>query len=115
MSQLENYRRYVKIQTPIWQEAWFWILVGMVIFLLFVAVFLGWYCYYRRNMKDASRRFSFMFNTIKKQNQSSNEDDIKLKEISDALFIENEKLIVHYDKPLGTGVCSAVYRGLSQF
>uniref|UniRef100_A0A914EMM1 Protein kinase domain-containing protein n=1 Tax=Acrobeloides nanus TaxID=290746 RepID=A0A914EMM1_9BILA len=62
-------------------------------------------------MKNASRRFSFMFSTIKRQNQTSNEDDIEIKEISDALFIENEKLIVHYDKPLGTGVCSAVYRG----
>ena len=103
--------RYVKIKTPIWQEAWFWILVGIVIFLIFVAGALGCYYYHRRNMKDASRRFSFMFSIIKRQNQTSNEDDINLKEISDALFIENEKLIVHYDKPLGTGVCSAVYRG----
>uniref|UniRef100_A0A914DWN5 Protein kinase domain-containing protein n=1 Tax=Acrobeloides nanus TaxID=290746 RepID=A0A914DWN5_9BILA len=63
-------------------------------------------------MKDASRRFSFMFSIIKRQNQPSNEDDIELKENSDALFIENEKLIVYYDKPLGTGVCSAVYRGV---
>uniref|UniRef100_A0A914CSN1 Protein kinase domain-containing protein n=1 Tax=Acrobeloides nanus TaxID=290746 RepID=A0A914CSN1_9BILA len=62
-------------------------------------------------MKNASRRFSFMFSIIKRQNQTSNEDDIELKENSDALFIENEKLIVHYDKQLGTGVCSAVYRG----
>uniref|UniRef100_A0A914DIE0 Protein kinase domain-containing protein n=1 Tax=Acrobeloides nanus TaxID=290746 RepID=A0A914DIE0_9BILA len=62
-------------------------------------------------MKDASRRFSFIFSIIKRQNQPSNEDDVELKENSDALFIENEKLIVHYDKPLGTGVCSAVYRG----
>uniref|UniRef100_A0A914E4U2 Protein kinase domain-containing protein n=1 Tax=Acrobeloides nanus TaxID=290746 RepID=A0A914E4U2_9BILA len=62
-------------------------------------------------MKNASRRFSFMFSIIKGQNQTLNEDDIEFKENSDALFIENEKLIVHYDKPLGTGVCSAVYRG----
>uniref|UniRef100_A0A914EJ00 Protein kinase domain-containing protein n=1 Tax=Acrobeloides nanus TaxID=290746 RepID=A0A914EJ00_9BILA len=62
-------------------------------------------------MKDASRRFSFMFSIIKQQNQPSNEDDIEFKENSDAFFIENEKLIVHYDKPLGSGVCSAIYRG----
>uniref|UniRef100_A0A914C3U5 Protein kinase domain-containing protein n=1 Tax=Acrobeloides nanus TaxID=290746 RepID=A0A914C3U5_9BILA len=62
-------------------------------------------------MKDASRRFSFMFSIIKRQNQTPNEDDIELRENSDALFIENEKLMVHYDRPLGAGVCSAVYRG----
>jgi hypothetical protein len=33
-------------EKAIWQESWFWILLGIVILSLFVIVVLGCYCYH---------------------------------------------------------------------
>uniref|UniRef100_A0A914DJF3 Protein kinase domain-containing protein n=1 Tax=Acrobeloides nanus TaxID=290746 RepID=A0A914DJF3_9BILA len=52
-----------------------------------------------------------MFSVIKQQNQLTPEAVDELKEMSGALFIEKDKLIINREKLLGTGVCSNVYRG----
>uniref|UniRef100_A0A914D3Y9 Uncharacterized protein n=1 Tax=Acrobeloides nanus TaxID=290746 RepID=A0A914D3Y9_9BILA len=55
--------------------------------------------------------FSFILDIIKKQNQLTSEAADELKEVSDALFIPKDKLLFNYKEPLGTGICSTVYRG----
>uniref|UniRef100_A0A914CPQ3 Protein kinase domain-containing protein n=1 Tax=Acrobeloides nanus TaxID=290746 RepID=A0A914CPQ3_9BILA len=52
-----------------------------------------------------------MISIIKKQNMLTNEATDELKEVSDALFIPKNKLIINYENPLGNGICSTVYRG----
>uniref|UniRef100_A0A914EK50 Protein kinase domain-containing protein n=1 Tax=Acrobeloides nanus TaxID=290746 RepID=A0A914EK50_9BILA len=52
-----------------------------------------------------------MIDIIKKQNQLTPEAADELKEVSDALFIPKDKLIINYENPLGSGVCSSVSRG----
>uniref|UniRef100_A0A914CJA5 Protein kinase domain-containing protein n=1 Tax=Acrobeloides nanus TaxID=290746 RepID=A0A914CJA5_9BILA len=52
-----------------------------------------------------------MIDIIKKQYQLTAKDADELKEVSDALFISKDKLTFNYENPLGSGVCSTVYRG----
>uniref|UniRef100_A0A914EDQ3 Protein kinase domain-containing protein n=1 Tax=Acrobeloides nanus TaxID=290746 RepID=A0A914EDQ3_9BILA len=79
--------------------------------LIYVEVPVGWYIYHRRDKKEANERFEFILDIIKKQNQLTSEAADELKEVSDALFIPKDKLIFNYKEPLGTGICSTVYRG----
>ncbi|MGF7233230.1 protein kinase, partial [Arachidicoccus sp.] len=101
----------IKEEKQIWQKAWFWILVAILILLLVAAVILGIYLYLRKYKKETTERFEFIIDIIKKQYQLTTEDADELKEVSDALFISKDKLMFNYENPLGSGICSTVYRG----
>jgi serine/threonine protein kinase len=94
-------------QSHFWQQTWFYILIGFIVLLIVIIILLFLYYLYHRNMKKTNKRLEFMFSFIKKQNQVNSTD----MEMTDVLCIEKERLLIYYERSVGAGICSTVFRG----
>ena len=68
------------------------------------------YYLYRKKINEARHRLDFIHKIIREQDKNIDKF-AEENEILDTLYIKKEKLLIYYDRTLGSGACSTVYRG----